>query len=104
MDSELLLSYDAYLRHDIMVMTVRLAILLSVLLTVPLIQFPVNLLMSFIFINTLKVPVKGLSQFLQCLKGFLTSLKHEMRIYTGLVPYVKPHLVVVFNLTTKSKV
>ncbi|XP_074548811.1 putative sodium-coupled neutral amino acid transporter 6 [Halichoeres trimaculatus] len=39
-DSELLLSYDAYLRHDIMVMTVRLAILLSVLLTVPLIQFP----------------------------------------------------------------
>ncbi|XP_041669232.1 probable sodium-coupled neutral amino acid transporter 6 [Cheilinus undulatus] len=39
-DSELLLSYDSYLRHDIMVMTVRLAILLSVLLTVPLIQFP----------------------------------------------------------------
>lgn len=39
-DSELLLSYDAYLRHDIMVMTVRLAILFSVLLTVPLIQFP----------------------------------------------------------------
>ncbi|XP_034531670.1 probable sodium-coupled neutral amino acid transporter 6 [Notolabrus celidotus] len=39
-DSELLLSYDTYLRHDIMVMTVRLAILLSVLLTVPLIHFP----------------------------------------------------------------
>ncbi|XP_020500909.2 probable sodium-coupled neutral amino acid transporter 6 [Labrus bergylta] len=39
-DSQLLLSYDTYLHHDIMVMTVRLAILLSVLLTVPLIQFP----------------------------------------------------------------
>lgn len=39
-DSELLLSYGTYLPRDIMVMTVRLAILLSVLLTVPLIQFP----------------------------------------------------------------
>ncbi|XP_061599947.1 probable sodium-coupled neutral amino acid transporter 6 [Cololabis saira] len=39
-DSELLLGYDAYLPRDIMVMTVRLAILLSVLLTVPLIHFP----------------------------------------------------------------
>ncbi|XP_068194245.1 probable sodium-coupled neutral amino acid transporter 6 isoform X3 [Antennarius striatus] len=39
-ESELLLSYDMYLPHDIMVMMVRLAILCSVLLTVPLIQFP----------------------------------------------------------------
>ncbi|XP_008282175.1 putative sodium-coupled neutral amino acid transporter 6 [Stegastes partitus] len=39
-DSELLLGYDQYLPRDIMVMTVRLAILLSVLLTVPLIHFP----------------------------------------------------------------
>ncbi|XP_041828519.1 probable sodium-coupled neutral amino acid transporter 6 [Melanotaenia boesemani] len=39
-DSELLLGYDAYLPQDIMVMTVRLAILISVLLTVPLIHFP----------------------------------------------------------------
>uniref|UniRef100_A0A671WPH9 Solute carrier family 38 member 6 n=1 Tax=Sparus aurata TaxID=8175 RepID=A0A671WPH9_SPAAU len=39
-DSELLLGYDTYLPRDIMVMTVRLAILVSVLLTVPLIQFP----------------------------------------------------------------
>lgn len=39
-DSELLLGYDTYLPRDIMVMTVRLAILLSVLLTVPLIHFP----------------------------------------------------------------
>nr|XP_046268285.1 probable sodium-coupled neutral amino acid transporter 6 [Scatophagus argus] len=38
--SELLLSYGVYLPRDIMVMTVRLAILLSVLLTVPLIHFP----------------------------------------------------------------
>ncbi|KAF7662636.1 hypothetical protein LDENG_00231130 [Lucifuga dentata] len=39
-NTELLLAYDAYLPHDIMVMTVRLTILLSVLLTVPVIHFP----------------------------------------------------------------
>uniref|UniRef100_A0A8C4GXR3 Solute carrier family 38 member 6 n=1 Tax=Dicentrarchus labrax TaxID=13489 RepID=A0A8C4GXR3_DICLA len=39
-NSELLLGYDTYMPRDIMVMTVRLAILLSVLLTVPLIHFP----------------------------------------------------------------
>ncbi|XP_074517727.1 putative sodium-coupled neutral amino acid transporter 6 [Sebastes fasciatus] len=39
-DSELLLGYDTYMPRDIMVMVVRLAILFSVLLTVPLIQFP----------------------------------------------------------------
>ncbi|XP_055087129.1 probable sodium-coupled neutral amino acid transporter 6 [Periophthalmus magnuspinnatus] len=39
-DSELLQGYDAYLPRDIVVMTVRIAILLSVLLTVPLIHFP----------------------------------------------------------------
>ncbi|XP_077394692.1 putative sodium-coupled neutral amino acid transporter 6 [Festucalex cinctus] len=39
-DSELLLGYDAYIPRDIMVMTVRLAILIAVLLTVPLIHFP----------------------------------------------------------------
>ncbi|KAM3871254.1 putative sodium-coupled neutral amino acid transporter 6 [Diretmus argenteus] len=39
-DSELLLSYDAFMPRDVLVMTVRLAILLAVLLTVPLIHFP----------------------------------------------------------------
>ncbi|KAK1791297.1 hypothetical protein P4O66_013309, partial [Electrophorus voltai] len=39
-DSELLLGYDAYLPHDVLMMSVRLAILLAVLLTVPLIHFP----------------------------------------------------------------
>ncbi|XP_032402230.1 LOW QUALITY PROTEIN: putative sodium-coupled neutral amino acid transporter 6 [Xiphophorus hellerii] len=39
-ESELLRGYDVYLPRDVMVMTVRLAILLSVLLTVPLIHFP----------------------------------------------------------------
>ncbi|XP_014876730.1 putative sodium-coupled neutral amino acid transporter 6 [Poecilia latipinna] len=38
--SELLLGYGVYRPHDRMVITVRLAILLSVLLTVPLIHFP----------------------------------------------------------------
>ncbi|KAM7403075.1 hypothetical protein PAMA_003821 [Pampus argenteus] len=39
-NSELLLGYNTYLPRDIMVITVRLAILVSVLLTVPLIHFP----------------------------------------------------------------
>ncbi|XP_076155311.1 putative sodium-coupled neutral amino acid transporter 6 [Alosa pseudoharengus] len=39
-DAELLLGYDTYLPRDILVMLVRLAILLAVLLTVPLIHFP----------------------------------------------------------------
>lgn len=39
-DSELLQGYDVYLPRDVLVMTVRLAILLAVLLTVPLIHFP----------------------------------------------------------------
>ncbi|KAM9788140.1 probable sodium-coupled neutral amino acid transporter 6 isoform X1 [Syngnathus typhle] len=38
--SELLLSYNAYMPRDVLVMTVRLAILISVLLTVPVIHFP----------------------------------------------------------------
>lgn len=41
-ESELLLGYDTYLPRDVLVMSVRLAILLAVLLTVPLIHFPVS--------------------------------------------------------------
>lgn len=39
-ESELLQSYDAFLPRDVVMMTVRLAILLAVLMTVPLIHFP----------------------------------------------------------------
>ncbi|XP_059373301.1 probable sodium-coupled neutral amino acid transporter 6 isoform X1 [Carassius carassius] len=39
-DSELLKGYDTYLPRDVVVISVRLAILLAVLLTVPLIHFP----------------------------------------------------------------
>ncbi|XP_053476187.1 probable sodium-coupled neutral amino acid transporter 6 isoform X3 [Ictalurus furcatus] len=39
-DSELLRGYGVYLPRDVLVMSVRLAILLAVLLTVPLIHFP----------------------------------------------------------------
>uniref|UniRef100_A0A8C1APC1 Solute carrier family 38 member 6 n=1 Tax=Cyprinus carpio carpio TaxID=630221 RepID=A0A8C1APC1_CYPCA len=39
-ESELLLGYDTYLPRDVVVMSVRIAILLAVLLTVPLIHFP----------------------------------------------------------------
>ncbi|KAM9571274.1 putative sodium-coupled neutral amino acid transporter 6 isoform 1-T1 [Salvelinus alpinus] len=48
-DSELLLSYDTYLPRDVLVMAVRLAILLAVLLTVPLIHFPARKAMSVLF-------------------------------------------------------
>lgn len=40
--SELLLGYSTFLPRNVLVMTVRFAILLSVLLTVPLIHFPVS--------------------------------------------------------------
>lgn len=39
-ESELLLGYDKFIPRDIMVMTVRLALLLAFLLTVPIILFP----------------------------------------------------------------
>uniref|UniRef100_A0A8C7MI77 Solute carrier family 38 member 6 n=1 Tax=Oncorhynchus kisutch TaxID=8019 RepID=A0A8C7MI77_ONCKI len=48
-DSELLISYDTYLPRDVLVMAVRLAILLAVLLTVPLIHFPARKAMSVLF-------------------------------------------------------
>ncbi len=41
-ESELLLGYDTYLPRDVVVMSVRIAILLAVLFTVPLIHFPVS--------------------------------------------------------------
>lgn len=41
-ESELLQSYSKFLPNDVLIMTVRLSILLAVLLTVPLIHFPVS--------------------------------------------------------------
>nr|XP_020668859.1 probable sodium-coupled neutral amino acid transporter 6 isoform X2 [Pogona vitticeps] len=43
-DSELLQGYSRYLPHDTVIVTVKLGILFAVLLTVPLIHFPVQLL------------------------------------------------------------
>ncbi|KAI5611752.1 putative sodium-coupled neutral amino acid transporter 6 [Silurus asotus] len=48
-DSELLRGYDVYLPRDVSVMSVRLAILLAVLLTVPLIHFPARKAMLTLF-------------------------------------------------------
>lgn len=42
MDSELLQGYSRYLPHDNVIVTVKLGILLAVLMTVPLIHFPVS--------------------------------------------------------------
>ncbi|XP_072720516.1 solute carrier family 38 member 6 isoform X4 [Ciconia boyciana] len=41
-DSELLQGYSRYLPHDIVILTVKVAVLFAVLLTVPLIHFPVQ--------------------------------------------------------------
>ncbi|XP_071601406.1 solute carrier family 38 member 6 isoform X3 [Heliangelus exortis] len=41
-DSELLQGYSRYLPHDTVILTVKVAVLLAVLLTVPLIHFPVQ--------------------------------------------------------------
>ncbi|XP_067335173.1 probable sodium-coupled neutral amino acid transporter 6 isoform X2 [Channa argus] len=58
--SQLLVDYDTYLPHDIVVMTVRLAILLSVLLTVPLIHFPENIpAISLLPSSSLIIPING---------------------------------------------
>lgn len=48
MASELLQGYSKYLPHDVVVMAVKLCILLAVLLTVPLIHFPVSILKGLI--------------------------------------------------------
>lgn len=65
-NSELLLSYDAYIPRDIMVMTVRLAILLAVLLTVPLIHFPARKAVTMLLFGD-----RPFSWFLHILTTFL---------------------------------
>ncbi|XP_072193782.1 solute carrier family 38 member 6 isoform X2 [Excalfactoria chinensis] len=52
-DSELLRGYSRYLPHDTVIMTVKLAILLSVLLTVPLIHFPARKAVLMVFFSHL---------------------------------------------------
>ncbi|OXB57042.1 hypothetical protein ASZ78_000611 [Callipepla squamata] len=50
-DSELLQGYSRYLPHDTVIMTVKLAILFSVLLTVPLIHFPARKAVLMVFFS-----------------------------------------------------
>lgn len=47
MASDILEDYSKYLPHDVVVRTVKLCILFAVLLTVPLIHFPVSTLKGF---------------------------------------------------------
>lgn len=47
-ESELLQGYSKYLPHDVVVMAVKLCILSAVLLTVPLIHFPVSMPKGFV--------------------------------------------------------
>uniref|UniRef100_A0A803Y3A7 Solute carrier family 38 member 6 n=1 Tax=Meleagris gallopavo TaxID=9103 RepID=A0A803Y3A7_MELGA len=54
-DSELLRGYSSYLPHDTVIMTVKLAILFSVLLTVPLIHFPARKAVLMVFFSYLPV-------------------------------------------------
>uniref|UniRef100_A0A8D2P3F4 Solute carrier family 38 member 6 n=1 Tax=Zosterops lateralis melanops TaxID=1220523 RepID=A0A8D2P3F4_ZOSLA len=52
-DSELLQGYSRYLPHDTIIMTVRVAILFAVLLTVPLIHFPARKAVLMVFFSHL---------------------------------------------------
>ncbi|XP_069712976.1 solute carrier family 38 member 6 isoform X1 [Phaenicophaeus curvirostris] len=54
-DSELLQGYSRYLPHDTLIMTVKVAILFAVLLTVPLIHFPARKAVLMIFFSHLPV-------------------------------------------------
>ncbi|XP_033917881.1 solute carrier family 38 member 6 isoform X2 [Melopsittacus undulatus] len=54
-DSELLQGYSRYLPHDTVIMTVKVAILFAVLLTVPLIHFPARKAVWMVFFSHLPV-------------------------------------------------
>ncbi|NWU63478.1 S38A6 protein, partial [Pterocles burchelli] len=54
-DSELLQGYSRYLPHDTVIMTVKVAILFAVLLTVPLIHFPARKAVWMVFCSHLPV-------------------------------------------------
>ncbi|XP_064367996.1 solute carrier family 38 member 6 isoform X3 [Dromaius novaehollandiae] len=54
-DSELLQGYSRYLPHDTVIMTVKLAILFAVILTVPLIHFPARKAVLMVFFSDLPV-------------------------------------------------
>ncbi|XP_074725098.1 solute carrier family 38 member 6 isoform X2 [Strix uralensis] len=54
-DSELLQGYSRYLPHDTVIMTVKVAILFAVLLTVPLIHFPARKAVLMVFFSHLPV-------------------------------------------------
>ncbi|NXM78705.1 S38A6 protein, partial [Serilophus lunatus] len=53
--SELLQVYSRYLPHDVVIMTVKVAILFAVLLTVPLIHFPARKAVLMVFFSHLAV-------------------------------------------------
>ncbi|XP_040416497.1 probable sodium-coupled neutral amino acid transporter 6 [Cygnus olor] len=54
-DSELLQSYNKYLPHDTVILTVKLAVLFAVLLTVPLIHFPARKAVLMLFFSHIPV-------------------------------------------------
>ncbi|XP_025909534.1 probable sodium-coupled neutral amino acid transporter 6 [Nothoprocta perdicaria] len=54
-DSELLQGYTRYLPHDTVIMTVKLAVLFAVILTVPLIHFPARKAVLMVFFSNLPV-------------------------------------------------
>ncbi|NWI11305.1 S38A6 protein, partial [Crypturellus soui] len=54
-DSELLQGYSRYLPHDTVIMTVKVAVLFAVILTVPLIHFPARKAVLMVFFSHLPV-------------------------------------------------
>ncbi|XP_014822097.1 PREDICTED: probable sodium-coupled neutral amino acid transporter 6 isoform X4 [Calidris pugnax] len=90
-DSELLQGYSRYLPHDPVIMTVKVAILFAVLLTVPLIHFPARKAVLMVFFSHL--PVSWICHILVTL-----TLNTIVVLFAMYVPDIKN----VFGVVVKS--
>ncbi|XP_010225985.1 PREDICTED: probable sodium-coupled neutral amino acid transporter 6 [Tinamus guttatus] len=93
-DSELLQGYTRYLPHDTVIMTVKLAVLFAVILTVPLIHFPARKAVLMVFFSHL--PVSWMCHILITLT--LTTIVVLFAMY---VPDIK-HVFGVVGSTTST--
>ncbi|XP_068005044.1 solute carrier family 38 member 6 isoform X2 [Melanerpes formicivorus] len=93
-DSELLQGYSRYLPHDTVIMTVKVAILFAVLLTVPLIHFPARKAVLMVFFS--HVPVSWICHILVTL-----ALNTIVVLFAMYVPDMK-HIFGVVGSTTST--
>ncbi|NXF88603.1 S38A6 protein, partial [Eubucco bourcierii] len=93
-DSELLQGYSRYLPHDTVIMTVKVAILFAVLLTVPLIHFPARKAVLMVFFSC--IPVSWICHILVTL-----TLNIIVVLFAMYVPDMK-HIFGVVGSTTST--